>query len=103
MVAVVVRFRFGMVCPFGGLPCLAGFEDGEVLFFAGGVVGGVAWLAGAGDVDGFECPGADVEGFCFDVEGAGDAVPGLTSIEAVPARIGHGRFNGVGSAFAVLV
>ena len=92
-----------MAWRFGWLPCLAWFEDGEVLFFAGGVVGGVAWLAGAGDVDGFECPGADVEGFCFDVEGAWDGVPGLTVIEAVPARIGHGGFDGVGTAMCVAV
>ena len=78
---------------FGWLPCLAWFEDGEVLFFAGGVVGGVAWLAGPGDVDGFEGPGADVQWFGVDIEGAGDGVPGLTSIEAVPAGVGDGRIE----------
>ena len=85
------------------LACLAGFEDGEVLFFAGGVVGWVAGLAGPGDVDGFECPCADVEGFCFDIEGAGDGVPGFTVIEAVPAGVGHGGFNRVGSSLGVTV
>ena len=39
-----------------GLACLAGFEDGEVLYFAGRIVVGVAWLAGAGDVDGPHAP-----------------------------------------------
>ena len=88
---------------FGWLPCLAWFEDGEVLFFAGGVVGGVAWLAGPGDVDGFEGPGADVQWFGVDIEGAGDGVPGLTSIEAVPAGVGDGRIDGVGTAMCVAV
>ena len=38
--------HFVRVVLWWGLACLAGFEDGEVLYFAGRVIIGVAWLAG---------------------------------------------------------